>query len=164
MPDGSMVAVVQKGKSSALVILAHDCRLRATFSAEQISSVGASDTGTVIALVRGDGFGDIVEISLDGAVLARRRVKGSLDDVLGRRRGIDYVIQSRPRTDVVRVHDREPARRVFSVTGVAWFGLAADGETLAWMSPRATARHTDSCGCRTCRTCRDVAVACSTTL
>jgi dipeptidyl aminopeptidase/acylaminoacyl peptidase len=133
LPDGTMVVETLKGETHALVILDRDCRVRATFSAEPISNAAASDTGTIVALVGGEGFGEILEISLDGAILSRRRVRGALGQVIGRRHGIDYVSTFTPKTHLDRVHGGGPPLRQFTFNGSASFSLAPDGETMAWI-------------------------------
>jgi hypothetical protein len=80
-----------------------------------------------------DGFGEILELSLDGAVLSRRRVSGELERVIGRRAGIDYVSTLAPRTHLDRVPRSRPPVRQFSISGNASFNLAPDGQTLAWI-------------------------------
>ncbi|HEX7840993.1 MAG TPA: WD40 repeat domain-containing protein, partial [Kofleriaceae bacterium] len=137
LPDGTMIVETLKetlkGETHNLVILRRDCSVRATFSAEPISSFGTTDTGTIAALIAGDGFGEIVEISLDGAVVSRRRISGAIDKIIGRRRGTDYVSTLALKTHLDRVHVGGPAMRQFTVGGSASFSLAPDGETLAWV-------------------------------
>ncbi|HEY0476068.1 MAG TPA: serine/threonine-protein kinase [Kofleriaceae bacterium] len=133
LADGTMVVETLKGETHALVILGRDCSVRATFSAEPISSVALSDTRTIIALVGGEGFGEILELSLDGAIVSRRRVSSPVGRVLGRRRGTDYVSTFTPRTHLVRVQGNGAPVRQFSFNGSASFSLAPDGETLAWI-------------------------------
>jgi len=132
MPDGTMVVDTRKGETHTLVFLGRDCRHQAAFPAERLASFAASDTGTVVALVGGDGFREIVEIAIDGSVRSRRRISGDLDTVLGRRHGVDYVATRELKTRLVRVHDGAP-QRVLSVNGGASFSLAPDGDTLAWV-------------------------------
>jgi len=133
MPDGTMVVQTRKGDTSGIVVIGHDCRVRGTFTGGSISSIAASDTGTIVALVTGDGFGDIVEVGLDGAVLSRRRVLGSPETILGRRHGIDYVSVLAMTSHLDRVHGADPLVSAFSTPGNASFTLAPDGETLAWI-------------------------------
>jgi len=135
LPDGRMVVETRKNETYGLVILDRGCRVRATFSSEPISSVAVSDTGTIVALVVGDGFGEILEISPDGGVVSRRRVSGALDQIIGRRHGIDYLHTLAQKTHLDRVHGGVPSQRLFSVGGSAAFSLAPDGETLAWIDP-----------------------------
>ena len=132
LPDGAMVVEIQKGETHGLVILDHDCRPRAAFFDEPISSVAVSDTGTIVALMLGDGFGEILEISPGGAIVSRRRVSGTFDRIIGRRHGIDYIHTLALKTHLDRVHDGARSQQ-FSVGGSAWFSLAPDGETLAWI-------------------------------
>jgi serine/threonine protein kinase len=133
MPDGTLIAETVKGDSHNLVILRRDCRVRATFTGDPISSIARSDAGTIIALVGGEGSGDILEISLDAVVLTRRRVSGIVDEVLGRRRGIDYVATLAVQTHLDRMHGRAAPQRLLSVSGGASFSLSPDGATLAWV-------------------------------
>jgi hypothetical protein len=137
MPDGTMVVETVKGATHALVFMRRNCDVRATFSGERITSVALSDTGTVITLVLGHGFGEIVEISLDGDVVSRREVSGELHEVIGRRRGADYVLALSLETHLDRAHGMAPLVHEFSVSGSASFSLAPDGDTLAWIE------HTD---------------------
>jgi hypothetical protein len=133
LPDGTLVVETVQGDAHGLIILRRDCRVRATFTGEPISSIAASDTGTIIALVAGEGFGEILEISLDGVVLSRRRVSGDVDEMLGRRRGTDYVATLALQTHLDRVHGGEAPGRQLSVHGSASFSLAPDGVTVAWI-------------------------------
>ncbi|HEX7839383.1 MAG TPA: hypothetical protein VF469_18020, partial [Kofleriaceae bacterium] len=134
LPDGTMVVdteVLNTGPHT-LVILGRDCRVRATFSKEPFASFAATDTGTVVALVARDGGGEILELSLDGDIVSRRRVSGVLGAVIGRRHGADYVTTLAPKTDLLRVKAGVP-QLVFSTSGEVAFHLAPDGETLAWL-------------------------------
>jgi WD40 repeat protein len=140
LPDGTMIVQTRKGETSGLVILRRDCQVQATFSAEPISSVALSDTGTIVALVAGEGSGEILEISLEGMIVSRRRVSGDLETILGRRRGTDYVSTLALKTHLGRVHGGAPPVRQFSVNGSASFSLAPDGETLAWIELGSRAR------------------------
>jgi serine/threonine protein kinase len=163
MPDGTMIVETLTGDTHKLVILDSDCHVRATFSAKQLSGIALSDAGTVVTLVRGDGFGEILEVSLDGAVLSRRRVSGELDRVIGRHGDADYVLTLALKTHLDRVHPKAPpARRSstlwsapvgappipdlpawirampppmdqFSVNGSAVFSRAPNDDTLAWI-------------------------------
>ncbi len=133
LPDGTLVAETVKGDSHSLVILGRDCRHRGTFTGEPISSIALSDTGTIIALVAGEGSSEILEISLGGVVLSRRRVSASVDEVLGRRRGTDYVATLAIQTHLDRVHGRAEPVRLLSVSGSASFSLSPDGVTVAWV-------------------------------
>jgi WD40 repeat protein len=137
MPDGTMVVETVKNETHALVFLQRNCAARATFSAERLTSVAVSDTGTVITLVLGHGFGEILEISLDGEVVSRREVSGELHEVIGRRHGADYVLALSLETHLDRAHGMAPPVHQFSVSGSASFSLAPDGDTLAWIE------HTD---------------------
>jgi serine/threonine protein kinase len=133
MPDGTMIVETIAGETHTLVILGRDCRVRATFSEKSISGVALSDTETVVTLVRGEGFGEILEISLDGVVISRRRVSGELDQVIGRRRGADYVLALALKTHLDRVSPNAPPVREFSVNGSASFSIAPDDGMLAWI-------------------------------
>jgi Protein kinase domain len=133
LPDGTMVVQTVKNQARSLVILRRDCRVRATFSDEPVSNVAITDTGTLVGLVAGDGFGDIVELSLDGTVLSRRRVAGDPWTVIGRRRGTDYISTAALKTRLDRVRRGEPPMPQFSISGTASFSLAPDGATLAWI-------------------------------
>jgi len=137
MPDGTMIVETVKGDTHALVFLRRTCQVRATFSVERLTSVALSDTGTVITLVLGHGFGEILEVSLDGELVSRREVNGELDEVIGRRRGADYVLAVSLKTHLDRAHAMAPPVHQFSVSGSASFSLAPDGDTLAWIE------HTD---------------------
>ncbi len=134
LPDGTMVVKTQRGETDGLVILGRDCRVRATFSGEPISSIAVSDTGTIVALIVGDGFGEILEISPEGAVVSRRRVSGAFGRIIGRRHGTDYVSTLALATHLERVHGGVPSPPpLLSIAGGASFSLAPDGETLAWV-------------------------------
>ncbi|HEX7839384.1 MAG TPA: serine/threonine-protein kinase [Kofleriaceae bacterium] len=132
LPDGTMVVATVKDETPSLVILRRDCSIRATFSAEPISSFAVSDTGTIVAMAVEGGIPEILELSLDAEVLSRRRVAGAPHAILGRRRGIDYVSTLAVKTHLDQVHDGQLSRR-FSVDGSASFSLAPDGQTLAWI-------------------------------
>jgi hypothetical protein len=132
LPDGTMIVETEKAGAYGLVILRRDCTVRATFSAEPISSFAVSDTGTIVAMVVGDSLGEILELSLDAVVLSRRRVVGAPETILGRRHGIDYVSTLALKTHLDQVHDGQLRRR-FSVNGGASFSLAPDSKTLAWL-------------------------------
>ncbi|HEY0476067.1 MAG TPA: protein kinase [Kofleriaceae bacterium] len=132
LPDGTMVLDARTGERHDLMFLDRDCRHRGTFSAEQIASIAVGDAGTVVALVGGDGFREIVEIAGDGTRVSRRLISGDLDTVLGRRHGVDYVATRELRTRLERIHDGEP-EQVLAVHGGASFSLAPDGDTLAWV-------------------------------
>jgi len=133
LPDGTMMVETVKDQDRTLVILRRDCRVRAMFGDEPIASVATSDTGTILGLVAGDGFGDVVELSLDGKVLSRRRITGDLASVIGRRRGTDYVATTSLKTRLDRVRRGQPPQPQFSISGSASFSLAPDGTTLAWI-------------------------------
>jgi len=133
MPDGTMVIDTMKGEFHTLVILDRNCRVRATFSGELFSSAAASDTGTIVVLVSGSDVDEIVEVSLDGTVVSRRRIRGSPDKIIGRRHGADYVSTLSIETHLDRLRNGAPIIRQFSATGNASFSLAPDGETLAWV-------------------------------
>jgi WD40 repeat protein len=133
LPDGTMVVETVKGDIHKLVILRRDCGVRATFAGEPISSIASSDTGTILTLTAGEASGEILEISLDGTILSRRRVGGKVDEVLGRRRGTDYVATLSVHTYLDRVHGREPPKQLPLVSGSASFSLSPDGTTVAWI-------------------------------
>jgi serine/threonine protein kinase len=133
MPDGTLVVETVKGDSHNLVILRRDCGVRQTFTGEPISSIASSDTGTILALIAGEGSGEILEISLDGKIESRRRIGGKVDEVLGRRRGTDYVATLAVQTHLDRVHGQEPPERLLSVSDSASFSLSPDGTTVAWI-------------------------------
>ena len=142
LPDGTMVVQTRKGDAWGLVILRRDCQVRARFAGEQISSVAVSetspsvavsDTGTIVAFTT-DPVSEILEISLDGAVLTRRSVSVSGDlEILGRRHGTDYVAARALKTRLVSVHPGTRPTKYISVNGKASFSLAPDGETVAWI-------------------------------
>jgi serine/threonine protein kinase/WD40 repeat protein len=133
MPDGTMIVETTKAEAHALTILGRDCRVRATFSAKPISGVALSDEGTVVTMVHGNGFDEILELSLDGAELSRRRINGKHEQVIGRRHGADYVLAQALETHLDRVHPMTPPVRQFSVNAHASFSIAPDGGTLAWI-------------------------------
>src|SRR5262249_31194266 len=133
LPDGTLVAETVKGDERGLIFLHRDCRVRATFTGEPISSIATTDTGTIVALVAGVGSSEILEISLDGVVLSRRRISGDVDELLGRRRGTDYVTTVEIKTHLDRVHGTQPPEQQLSVHGSASFSLAPDGVTVAWV-------------------------------
>jgi hypothetical protein len=136
LPDGTIVIETEAKHSDGhgLVILGRDCKLQATFEREPISSFALSDAGTLVALVPHDGFDEILEISLRGQSVSRRRVGGVLGKVLGRRRGTDYVTTLAPKTELVRVHVQDgSSQQMISIDGNASFRLAPDGETVAWI-------------------------------
>ncbi|HEU4732862.1 MAG TPA: protein kinase, partial [Kofleriaceae bacterium] len=133
MPDGTIVVETVKRNSHALVFLHRDCTVRARYASEPITSVATSDAGTVITFVPHDGFGEIVEISLDGETVTRRHVHGELHQVLGRRHGADYVLAMAPKTHLDRAHGPASLIRQFSVSGSASFALSPDGRTLGWI-------------------------------
>ncbi|HEX3478556.1 MAG TPA: WD40 repeat domain-containing serine/threonine protein kinase [Kofleriaceae bacterium] len=133
LPDGTLVAETVNGDSHNLVILRRDCGVRARFTGEPISSIARSDTNTIIALAAGEGSSEILEISLEGVVQSRRRVGGTVDEVLGRRRGIDYVATLGIQTHLDRVHGRAEPKKLLSVSGSASFSLSPDGTTVAWV-------------------------------
>ena len=137
MPDGTMVVQTLKGEAYGAVFLRRDCTIRARFATEPIASIAATDTAAVVALVLGEGSSEILELSLDGAVRSRRRVSGDLAEILGRRRGVDYVSTVALETHLVRTQAEAEAdgraARLLSVSGSASFSLAPDGATLAWI-------------------------------
>jgi hypothetical protein len=134
LPDGTMVVdteVLGTG-SHTLVILGRDCQVRATFGKEPFERFATTDTGTLVALVARDGLDEILELSLDGDIVSRRRVSGALGAVIGRRHGADYVTTLAPKTDLIRMKAGVP-QLVSSSGGNVSFQLAPDGETLAWI-------------------------------
>jgi serine/threonine protein kinase len=133
MPDGTIVVETVKDQTRSLVILRRDCQVRATYAGEPISSIATSDTGTIVGLVVGEGYGDVLELSVDGKLLSRRRVAGDPWSLIGRRRGVDYVSIAALKTRLDRVRRGEPPLPQFSVSGSASFSLAPDGATLAWI-------------------------------
>jgi len=133
MPDGTMIVETTKAEAHALTILGRDCRVRATFSAKPISGVALSDEGTVVTMVHGNGFDEILELSLDGAELSRRRINGKHEQVIGRRHGADYVLAQALETHLDRVHPMTPSVRQFSVNAPASFSIAPNDGTLAWI-------------------------------
>jgi hypothetical protein len=136
LPDGTMVieTEAQGSTNHGLVILDRDCKLQATFEREPISGFALTDTGTLVALAPHDGFDEILEISLRGQIVSRRRVGSVLGKVLGRRHGTDYVTTLAPKTELVRVHVRDgSSQQLISIDGNAAFRLAPDGETVAWI-------------------------------
>ena len=140
LPDGTMIVLTRKSEVNSLVILGRDCQVQATFSAEPLSSIALSDQGTIIALVAGDGSGEILELSLAGKIISRRRVSGDPGEILGRRHGTDYISTLTMKTHLDRVHGEAPPVPQFSVNGSASFSLAPDGETLAWIELGTRAR------------------------
>jgi hypothetical protein len=73
-----------------------------------------------------------MEISLDGAIAARRRINGDVEAVLGRIRGIDYVLTRSLSTQLDRIHDGARQLQI-AVNGTASFNVAPDGNTMAWI-------------------------------
>jgi hypothetical protein len=132
-PDGTMVIETIKGASHALIVIDRECKIRSRLRAVPFSSVAASDAGTLVAMIVHDGFGEILELAIDGTELSRRVVSGDLERAIGRRAGVDYVSTLAPRTHLDRVRDGRPPLRQFSISGNASFSLAPDGETLAWI-------------------------------
>ncbi|HEX3765940.1 MAG TPA: protein kinase [Kofleriaceae bacterium] len=135
LPDGTIVAetlTLDTGRHR-LVILGRDCGPRATFWHDSVSSFALTDTGTVVALSAHDGSNDLLEISLDAAIVSRRRVAEALDEVIGRRHGIDYVTTLAPRTALVQLHDGA-AHAVWSSESNAPVYVAPDGDALAWIA------------------------------
>jgi hypothetical protein len=135
LPDGTIVVetVTLDTARHHLVILRRDCTVRATFAQEPVSSLALTDTGTVIALGDHDGWSEIVEISPDGAIVSRRRVGETVDDVIGRRRGIDYVTTLAPKTALTRVR-RGAAQPLWSIDSNASVYVAPDGGAVAWIA------------------------------
>jgi dipeptidyl aminopeptidase/acylaminoacyl peptidase len=127
-----MVVETLTGETHALVILGRDCRVRATFSAEPFESAALSDTGTVVVLVPREGFRELLEISLDGMILSRRRLIGDAWTVLTRIRDVDYVLTRTRTTRLDRVHHGVPQVQLV-VDGRASFTLAPGGDVLAWV-------------------------------
>ena len=132
-PDGTMIVETVKGDTHTLVILRRDCSVRATLRAESIFSFAMSDGGTIIALTVEDGIRELVELSLDGNVVSRRRISEDIDQVLGRRHGVDSVATRAQKTHLVQVGRGGSTRQVRTVEGEASFSLAPDGDTLAWV-------------------------------
>jgi len=135
LPDGTIVLdtlTLDTGRHR-LVVINRDCGVRATISQDAPSSFALTDTGTVVALSSRDGANDLVEISLDGAIVSRRRVAEALDEVIGRRHGIDYVTTLAPRTGLVRVHDGV-AQPAWSIDSNAPVYVAPNGDALAWIA------------------------------
>ncbi|HEX3478557.1 MAG TPA: protein kinase [Kofleriaceae bacterium] len=135
LPDGTLVAetlTLDTGRHR-LVILHPGCAVRATFAQEPLASFALSDTGTVIALSERDASSELLEISLDGAIVSRRRVSDAIDDVIGRRRGIDYVTTLAPRTALTRLRGGA-AQPVWSIDSNAALYVAPDGEAVAWIA------------------------------
>ncbi|HEX3479828.1 MAG TPA: protein kinase [Kofleriaceae bacterium] len=132
-PDGTMIVETAKGDTHTLVILRRDCGVRATLRAESISSFAMSDGGTIIALMVEDGRRELVELSLDGDVVSRRRISEDVDHVLGRRRRVDYVATRAQKTHLVRVGPGNEKPPVHTVEGEASFSLSPDRDTLAWV-------------------------------
>jgi serine/threonine protein kinase/Tol biopolymer transport system component len=131
--DGTMIVETLKGDTHTLVILRRDCSVRKTIRAESISSFAVSDGEAIIALTVNDGRRELVELSLDGKVVSRRRISGDIDQVLGRRHGVDYVATRMQKTSLARIGPDGPAPQLpFAASGDA-FSLAPDGDTLAWV-------------------------------
>jgi serine/threonine protein kinase len=142
-PDGTMIVETLKGDTHTLVLLFRDCRVRATIHAESISSFAVSDRGTIIALTVDDGQRELVELSLDGKVVSRRKISGDVDQVLGRHHGVDHVATRMQKTSLAwigldgstpRLSSVEGSAMVLpSVEGGAMFRLAPDGDSLTWV-------------------------------
>jgi hypothetical protein len=135
LPDGTIVVATLTLDSGhqRLVILRRNCTVRATFAQEPVASFALTDTGTVVALSERDGRSELMEISLDGAIVSRRRVGEAIDDVIGRRRGIDYVTTLAPRTALTRLR-RGAVQPLWSIDGNASLYVAPDGEAVAWIA------------------------------
>jgi tRNA A-37 threonylcarbamoyl transferase component Bud32 len=131
MPDGTMVADLRDGEAHRLVIVGRDCRVRGWFDSEPVASVAATDTGTLVAGVARDGATEVVELSLDGAVLSRRRLAADAGAVIRRVQGVDYLVNRTWRTRLIRIHDGALVPEA-EVNGRVTFSLASDG-TLAWI-------------------------------
>lgn len=141
MADGTTIVETQKEHTHALVVLRHDCKVQARFSVDWISSFAISDTGTIIAIVSGEGSGELLEVSLHGKVLSQRSIGGDVDEVLGRRGGVDYLATRLQKTHLDRVGLKgstqglpSPTHDLPSVEGNASFSLAPDGDTMAWVA------------------------------
>jgi hypothetical protein len=135
LPDGTIVAATLPLDTGhhRLVILRRDCTVRATFAQEPLSSFALTDTGTVVALSAHDGWSELLEISLDGAIVSRRRVGEAIDEVIGRRRGIDYVTTLAPTTALTRLR-RGAVQPLWSIDSNASLYVAPDGEAVAWIA------------------------------
>jgi hypothetical protein len=132
-PDGTAIVETLKGDTHTFVLLRRDCQVRATFSIERVSSFALSDVGTIIALTVDGGLRELLELSLSGKIISRRRISGDIDKVLGRRRGVDYVATRVQKTHLDRVALGGLPRRLLDIEGGASFSLAPDGDTLAWV-------------------------------
>jgi protein kinase-like protein len=145
-PDGTIVVETEALDSErhGLVILGRDCAERGRFEQESLAGFALSDRGTIVALVPHDDLDEILEISLQGEVVSRRRVSGVLGALLGRRHGTDYVTTLAPKTELVRVHARDGVsqqQQLYATDGNAAFRLAPDGETVAWVERDGRDQH-----------------------
>ncbi|HEX3473726.1 MAG TPA: protein kinase [Kofleriaceae bacterium] len=143
-PDGTMIVETEALDSErhGLVILGRDCAVRGRFEQESIAGFALSDRETIVALVPHDDADEILEISLRGELVSRRRVSGVLGALLGRRHGTDYVTTLAPKTELVRVHAGDgSSQQLISTDGNAVFRLAPDGETVAWVERDSRDRH-----------------------
>jgi hypothetical protein len=143
-PDGTMVIETEALDSErhGLVILGRDCAVRGRFEQESIAGFALSDQGTIVALVPHDDLDEILEISLQGELVSRRRVSGLLGTLLGRRHGTDYVTTLAPKTELVRVHPQDDSsQQLISTDGNAAFRLAPDGKTVAWVERDSRDQH-----------------------
>jgi serine/threonine protein kinase len=133
MPDGKMIVESSKAEAHALTILGRGCGVHKTFSRESLSGVALSDEGTVVTMIHGHGFDEILELSLDGDVQSRRRINGEHVRVIGRRHGADYVLAQARQTHLDLIHAMTPPARQFSVHGSASFSIAPNDGLLAWI-------------------------------
>jgi hypothetical protein len=133
LPDGTIVAdTLTLDSGHHLVILRRDCSVRAMFSQEPLSSFALTDTGTVVALSERDGSSELLQISLDGVIVSRRQVGQVIDEVIDRRRGIDYVTTAAPKTVLTQIH-RGAEQLLWSIDNNASVYVAPDGEALVWI-------------------------------
>jgi hypothetical protein len=133
LPDGTIIVqaqYVERG-SHSLVVLDPDCR-QTPMPVESITDYALTDTGGLVVLVPGDRFDEIVELSLAGKVVSRRRVTGSIGGVFGRRAGVDYVTMHTAKTELVRIQDGAP-QRLLPLAYDASLYPSPSGNALVWI-------------------------------
>jgi serine/threonine protein kinase len=137
-PDGSMTALIENGDSRSLVFLDPQCRERARFAEPGLHGGAASDHRTVVALVHHDQRSELIELDAQGNLASRREIAGEVADLIGRRRGVDYVLALAPQSRLDRVDgtariDALARVTLYSRSGWTTFALAPGGDALAWI-------------------------------
>jgi hypothetical protein len=131
--DDTFAVRTSTDKLGGLVMLGRDCQVLASYREEGLSSAASTDGETLVALVDHDGYSELVELTLHGAVRSRRMASGELQYVLGRRHGVDYAVVAAARTHLFRVVGMATPVQQFSTMGGATYTLDPRGETLAWI-------------------------------